>query len=104
MRGNELDAAIAIERKQRIAHWRSMERGGLLKLPEIQSEVVDIIGKQISFTTFREEHNRRLLILVRSDRPRFFGIVSYGATDGFWVFPDGKLTEVSNKDVLDFFS
>ncbi len=103
MRRNELDAAVDSERKRRIAHWRSVAREELLKLPEIQSEVVEILGKRISFTTFRESHDGRLLVLVRSDRPKFFGIVSYGATDGFWVSPEGKLAEVSDKDVLDYF-
>ena len=103
-RCNELDAAVTNERKRRIAHWRSIARAELIKLPEVQSEVVNFLGKRISFTTFRELHDGRLLILVRSDRPRYFGIVTYGATDGFWVSPDGKLADVSDKDVLDFFS
>ena len=101
---NELDVAVANERKRRIAHLRGVAGAELLKLPRVQSEVVEILGNRISFTTFRESHDGRFLILVRSDRLRFFGIVSYGATDGFWVSPDGKLTEVSDKDVLDFFS
>jgi len=102
-RRKEIDAAVANERKRRTAHWRSVARAELLKLPEIQSEVVEILGKRVSFTTFRESHGGRLLILVRSDRPRFFGVVSYGATDGFWVLPDGELAEASDNDVLEFF-
>ena len=102
-RRKDIDAAVDNERKRRMALLRSVSKADLLKVPEVQSEVVAILGKRISFTTFRESHDERLLILVRSDRPRFFGIVSYGATDGFWVLSDGTLAEVSAKDVLEFF-
>jgi hypothetical protein len=103
MRCNELDITITNERKRRIAHLRSLTVAELQKLPEAHSEVVEILGKSISITIFRESHERRLLILVRSDRPRFFGIISYGSTDGFWVSSDGNLAEVSDEDILNFF-
>lgn len=102
-RRKEIDAAVADERKRRIAHWRSVTGAELLKLPEVQSELVEILGQRVSFTTFRESHDRRLLILVRSDMPKFLGVLSYGATDGFWVLPDGTLAEVSDRDILEFF-
>ena len=99
----EIDIAIADEQKRRIAYLRSMAETELMKLPESRSEVAEILGKRVSFTTFRELHDVRLLILVRSDRPRFFGLVTYGTTNGFWVLPDGTQLEVSDKDVLEFF-
>jgi|GEM_PF-2565554 len=100
----DLDAAVAAERKSRVDALRRMGALALRALPPQNEEKVELLGKPIIFTTYAESQNdRRALILVRSDQQRFWGVVSYGATDGFWVLPDGSFAEVSDNDVLDYF-
>ena len=56
-------------------------------------------------TTYVENHaDGRLLVLVRSDEPKLLGLVGYGATDGFWVLPDGTKAQASDADVMDVLS
>jgi hypothetical protein len=100
----DLDAAVAAERKSRVDMLKHGGALALRALPPLNEEKVEILGKPITFTTYAESLNDgRFLILIRSDEQRFWGIVSYGATDGFWVLPDGSFSDVSDNDVLDYF-
>ena len=101
----ELDAAAASERMRRIVKLRECGRKTLEALPSVISEEEIVLGEKIAFTTFIENQpDGRLLVLVRSDERRFFGYVSTGATNGFWFLRNGEVAEVTDQDVLEYFS
>jgi len=93
------------ERSRRIEELRRKDRAALAALPERLEETVDVQGKRVVLTTYVETHaDGRLLVLVRSDEPKLLGLVSYGATDGFWVLPCGAKQEVTDTEVTGFFA
>ena len=99
------DPQIDRERAHRIEELRRKDRAALSALPELFEETVDVHGKRVILTTYVEKHaDGRLLVLVRSDEPKLLGLVSSGATDGFWVLPDGAIQEATGTEVMDFFA
>jgi hypothetical protein len=100
----ELNAAVRAERRKRVTALSRTAPVVLLTLPPTAEEKVEVFGKPILFTTYVEkEEDGRLLVLVRSDESRFLGMVTSGATDGFWVLRDGSIAEASDEDVLEYF-
>jgi len=100
----DFNARVSHERRSRIETLRGRPPIELRALPSLSTEKTEVLGKLITFTTYAEvQKDGRLLILVRSDEQRLLGMVSYGATDGFWVLPDGSIAEASDKDVLEYF-
>jgi hypothetical protein len=100
-----LDAAILAELKTRLAVLRSKSFDDLLSLPEAQTEDAKVLGKPVKFTVFRErQSDGDVLILVRSDKPIFFGIGSAGTTEGFFAKPDGEKREAYGDEISEFFA
>jgi hypothetical protein len=101
----DLDSVVAAERRNRVDALRRRGAVDLRALSSLSEEKVQVQGKPITFTTYAEtQKDGRLLVLVRSDEQRFLGMVTYGATDGFWVLPDGSFADASDNDVLDYFA
>jgi len=96
---NSIDIAVSKERRRRVDHWRSMSPEELAQLPEIASEVVDVHGHRVMFTTLRQVHGERLLIVLRTARPVFLGAAMQVANDGFWVLPGGEVVEISSQQI-----
>jgi hypothetical protein len=101
----ELEAAILSELRARVATLRKKSYDTLALLPEAKTEEVTVLGKLVKFTAFRESHpDGRLLILVRSDKPIFFGIGTAGTTEGFWALPGGEKREAHGDEISEFFA
>lgn len=94
-----IDIAVSKERRRRVDHWRTMQPDELAKLPETMSEVVDVNGCRVIFTTLRQVHGERLLIVLRTARRVFLGAAMQVANDGFWVSPGGEVTEISSQHI-----
>lgn len=96
---DDLDTAVTEERTRQVDHWRQSPLDELSKLPELKSEVVNVNGQRVVFRTFRHTHGDRLLIVVRTERPLFFGAAMHVGDDGFWALPDGKVDEISGSEI-----
>jgi len=101
---SEINRAIGEEIRRRISFLRAESFPTLCGRPHWASDEASVLGKTVKFTTYVERYGDRLLVLVRSDEPRLFGMVSTGRTDGFWMKSDGGAQECTNADVLDYFS
>jgi hypothetical protein len=44
------------------------------------------------------------MVLVRSDKPIFFGIGTAGVTRGFFVYPNGKKRDAFGNEISEFFA
>ena|SRR5262245_35883816 len=100
-----LDSAILAELKVRLSTLRAKSFEQLLSLPESRTEEARVLGKRVKFTVFREHQPEgSLLILVRSDKPIFFGIGSAGTTEGFLAKPDGEKREAYGDEISEFFA
>ena len=101
----ELDAAIRAELKARLAVLRGTSFDQLLSLPESRTEEASVLGKRVKFTVFREhQSDRSVLILVRSDKPIFFGIGSAGTTEGFFAKSNGEKRDAYGNEISEFFA
>ena len=100
-----LNSEVDRERSRRIERLRQLSRTELLKLPAQKKEDCEVLDTRVTFTTYIESQtDGRLLVLVRSDRRRFFGLFSSGGTYGFWALPNGALADVTDVEVMDFFA
>jgi hypothetical protein len=101
---SELDAAILAELKARVVILRSKPHEELAGLPDANTDETEILGNRIRFSVFRQvQADGSLLILVRSDKPIFFGIGSAGTTEGFWSMPSGQTKEAYGDEIGEFF-
>lgn len=92
------------ERQRRVLALRQVDRRELLAMQPSLTEEVKIANETVIFTTYVEsQQDGRILVLVRSDQPGLWGLVTYGGTDGFWMRNDGLIAEASDNDVLEFF-
>jgi hypothetical protein len=100
-----LDDAIVAELRARPASLRAKSYEDLGLLPESNTEQTTVAGKPVSFTVFREWYGeRKLLVLIRSDKPIFFGIGPAGTTEGFWALPSGEKREAFGDEISEFFA
>jgi hypothetical protein len=100
-----LDAAILAELRTRLAVLRGKSFDQLVSLPESRTEEASVLGKPVKFTVFREHQtDGSLLILVRSDKPIFFGIGSAGTTEGFFAKSDGEGRDAYGDEISEFFA
>ncbi len=100
----DLDAAILSELRARVVALREKPYEDLALLPEAKTDEATVLGKLVKFSVFCEHHpDRKLLILVRSDKPIFFGIGTAGTTEGFWVLPNGEKREAYGDEIAEFF-
>ena len=77
----------------------------LALLREAKTDEATVLGKPVKFTVFREpQPDQKLLILVRSDKPIFFGIGTAGTTEGFWALPSGEKREAYGDEISEFFA
>jgi hypothetical protein len=103
--GRDLDAAILSELESRVADLRGKSFEHLLSLPEAGTDQLEILGKRVTFTVFRErQDDGTLMILVRSDKPIFFGIGTAGVTRGFFVYPNEKKRDAFGNEISEFFA
>ena len=100
----KLDAAILSELKRRVAELRGRSREELVELPEWRSEKTTVLGKVVTYTVYRHHQpDGTLMILVRSDKPIFFGIGTAGTTNGFFVLPNGARRDACGDEIADYF-
>jgi hypothetical protein len=98
------DDAILAQLEVRLAAVRAKSFDQLRLLPEWLSEDATVLGKRVTFTVYRQDQpDGSLLVLVRSDKPIFFGIGVAGTTEGFFVGPDGEKREACGDEIADFF-
>lgn len=101
---SRIDEEIAAVRSARLNALRTAPRDELMTRHPLVEEQIVIAGVRVTITTYVECYpDDRLLVLVRSDRSRLFGMISFGATDGFWVLANGAISEATDSDVLDYF-
>jgi len=102
---SNLDAAIIAELKGRVASLRAQAYEDLALLAEADTDHATIRGKLVTFTVFRERQpDGTLLVLVRSDRPIFFGIGTKGTTEGFYALPNGEKRDAYGDEISEFFA
>lgn len=98
----DLDGAVRAERARRLAALRGEPRQRLAALPPQRTEVAEVLGRRVEFTTCADRaHDGRLLVRVRSDEPMFLGLGRRGGTEAFWVGEDGSIAEAMLEDILD---
>jgi hypothetical protein len=101
----ELDAAILSELKARVAVLREKSFEELAQLPETRTEDTAVLGTRVEFTVFRQSQaDESLLVLVRSDKPIFFGIGTAGTTQGFFTWPGGQKRDAYGDEISEFFA
>lgn len=84
---------------------REKSYDALALLPEAKTEEITVLGKLVKFTVLREpQPDGGLLILVRSDKPIFFGIGTAGTTEGFWALRGGEKREAHGDEISEFFA
>jgi hypothetical protein len=102
---SDVDAAIVAELRSRVAALRARAYEELALLADADTDTTAILGKRVTFTVFRESQaDRRLLILVRSDRPIIFGLGTKGTTEGFYVLPNGEKRDAYGDEISEFFA
>lgn len=102
---SDLDAAIIAELKGRVASLRAQAYEDLALLAEADTDHATIRGTLVTFTVFRERQpDGTLLVLVRSDRPIFFGIGTKGTTEGFYALPNGEKRDAYGDEISEFFA
>jgi len=91
-----------IERRLEVLGRLTHEELAALPVARTDREILNDV--EVQFTTHVEHYpDGRLIVLVRSDQARLWGLVRSGSASGFWVLPDGCRAPVTDGDVLDHF-
>ena len=102
---SKIDQEISKELHNRINQLLAKTFEELSLLPATSASRSIVAATQVEFTVYQEKQiDGGLMILVRSDYPKFFGFVVYGSTDGFFISKTGQISDVPTKTILDFFA